>query len=246
MQASNIPTKFQKIWGASAGGSYIRTIPVASQIGITNGAASFTDGFPPYCFYPVSAGGVPPFGQDFNGILQALSAWNQWAQAGAPLAYDATFQSEIGGYPKGAILLSATTAGLYWESTVDNNASNPDAGGAGWVRAYALMSQSTLSASGEKRWVDPNSPSGLFIIKWGAVDTGYGIGITFPTPFPTNALSVTISESAAGPSTWAEGLPTLHATSSLTATGFQHWTLSWNGTGWVNAANSGNYLAIGY
>jgi hypothetical protein len=140
MEASGIPTKFPIPWGNSAGGSYIRAIPEASQIGITNGAASLTDGFPPNCFIPVASGGAPPFGQDFNGILQQITQWLQWAQAGAPITYDATFQSEIGGYPQGAVVASATTAQLWWLSTADNNTTNPDTGGAGWTAAFAKAS----------------------------------------------------------------------------------------------------------
>ena len=35
-------------------------IPVPSQIGITPGAASFTDGFPPLTATPIGSGGIPP------------------------------------------------------------------------------------------------------------------------------------------------------------------------------------------
>ena len=134
MQASQIPSKFQIPWASSAGSSYIRTIPQASQISIQNGAASLTDGFPPNTFIPPAAGGVGPFGQDMNGILKQITQWNQWQQAGGSISYDATFQSSIGGYPKNSIILSATTNNLYWLSTVDNNITNPDTGGAGWTK----------------------------------------------------------------------------------------------------------------
>ncbi|KAA1174648.1 hypothetical protein FP026_29625, partial [Rhizobium tropici] len=73
MKASDIPVKFPIPFAASAGGGYIRAIPQASQIGITNGAASLTDGFPPLTFLPVGAGGTPPWGQDFNGILNEIT-----------------------------------------------------------------------------------------------------------------------------------------------------------------------------
>jgi len=55
--------------------------PQASQIGITNCAASLTDGFPPLTFVPVAQGGCPPFGSDFNGILRQITQWSQWMQA---------------------------------------------------------------------------------------------------------------------------------------------------------------------
>lgn len=138
MDASDIPAKFNIPWASSAGGSYITSpIPEASQIGITNGAASLTDGFPPLNFQPVESGGVPPFGADSNGILKEITLWNQWQQAGGVVPYDGTFQTAIGGYPKGAIVASGTVAGLLWQSTTDDNATDPDTGGAGWVALLA-------------------------------------------------------------------------------------------------------------
>lgn len=135
MLSSGIPAKFPIIWGASA--AYINAIPTTSQIGINNGFASLPDGFVPLNQTPVAAGGVPPRIQDLNGILNELSAWSQWYQAGGPLPYDSTFQSAVGGYPGGAVVGSVTTAGTYWRSTADNNTTNPDTGGAGWVNFFA-------------------------------------------------------------------------------------------------------------
>lgn len=132
MLASEIPTKFPLAFGADAGPSYIRVIPTASQIGVQPGAASLTDGFPPLTFTPDGGGGVPPFGQDFNGLLNQITAWTQWQNAGGPIAYDAGFSTSIGGYPQGAVL-AAATLGSFWLSTADNNTSDPDTGGANWV-----------------------------------------------------------------------------------------------------------------
>lgn len=133
MQDSQTPTKIQLPWGASAGGSYIRTVPVPSQIGSQNGAASFTDGFPPNCFIPLATGGAGPFGSDMNGVLNQITGATRWSQAGGPYFYDSVFSTAIGGYPKGAMLANAATAGLFWISTVENNTSNPDAAGANWL-----------------------------------------------------------------------------------------------------------------
>lgn len=126
MQLASIPTRFQKAWAVSAAGAYIRTVPVPSQIGIQDGAASFTDGFVPDNFTAVVAGGVPPFGQDFNGLLNVMTSWQQWGQAGGPVAYDSVFATAIGGYPQGAVLASAVVIGAQWVSTVDNNLTDPD------------------------------------------------------------------------------------------------------------------------
>jgi hypothetical protein len=134
MDSSAIPPKFPIVWGNSAGSAYIRSIPEASQIGVMNCAASLTDGFPPLTFTPSSAGGCPPFGQDFNGILKQVTQWSQWVQAGGPVFYDSSFATSIGGYPKGTILSSTIVPGYRWLSTVENNTTDPDAGGAGWVQ----------------------------------------------------------------------------------------------------------------
>lgn len=140
MQSSDIPSKFLIPFANSAGAGYIRTIPLASQIGVTDGAASLTDGFPPLNFLAVGAGGVPPFGQDFNGLLKQITQWSRWQGAGGLVTWDSALSTAIGGYPKGA-LVASTTAGHVWLCTVENNTTNPDAGGAGWVDLAAQTAQ---------------------------------------------------------------------------------------------------------
>lgn len=130
--AADVPSKFNIPWGNSAGASYLRVIPQASQIGIQNCAASLTDGFPPLTFVPASAGGCPPFGADMNGILKQITQWARWQALGTIPPWDTAFSTAVGGYPKGALIPSATTANQYWYNTIDNNLSNPDAAGAGW------------------------------------------------------------------------------------------------------------------
>lgn len=129
MQLSNAPSKLVLPF-ANAGQK--NTIPVPSQISSTPGAASYTDGFPPLTMEAVSAGGVPPSGLDFNGLLFAMSATDVWDNAGGGYLYDSAFAATIGGYPQGARVLQASGLG-YWLSIVDNNTSNPDTGGAGWM-----------------------------------------------------------------------------------------------------------------
>jgi hypothetical protein len=131
MQLSGIPTKFPVVWAAGLTSTYVRPVPV-TYTGAEVGAASFTLGFPAATFIPLASGGAPPDGRDTNGILQEITEWNQWQQAGGPIQYDSSFQASIGGYPQGAIVQSITTFGKSWLSTVDNNTTNPDTGGAGW------------------------------------------------------------------------------------------------------------------
>src|SRR6266702_798858 len=133
MLLSSSPTKIPLPFASSASTLYTNPVPTQSQIGIKNGAASFYDGFPPLSFIPLSAGGAGPFGADFNGLLNQITSGLQWLQAGGAVAYDGTFQAAIGGYTSGAIVQSAVQQGVLWGSTVDNNLTNPDTAGAGWV-----------------------------------------------------------------------------------------------------------------
>jgi hypothetical protein len=130
------PELISEPFGSSAGGSFITNpIPVASQIGITDGAASFTDGFPPLTMTQLDAGGVPPFGQDMNGILYMITGNIAFISAGQESVWSSTQASAIGGYALGAILARADGSG-FWLCTTNNNSTNPDAGGAGWVPAF--------------------------------------------------------------------------------------------------------------
>lgn len=147
MLAADVPARFNIPFADAAGGAYIRPIPEASQIGIEDGAASLTDGFPPDTFTPVTAGGTPPFGQDFNGLLNQITQWNRWQSAGGPVTYNGSFSTAIGGYPAGATVMSATTVGLFWLSLVDNNTTNPDAGGANW-RAFSPGASGAYGVAG--------------------------------------------------------------------------------------------------
>jgi len=125
MLSSSAPSSVPTPWGSSAGIGYIRAIPTTSQIGINNGYASWPDGFVPLNMTPPSTGGVPPFGQDSNGILNFISAGLQWAQVGGKPVYSSSYSTTIGGYPNGAILQSSDGTG-FWRSIADNNTINPD------------------------------------------------------------------------------------------------------------------------
>lgn len=131
MQSSSYPKKLSIPFAASG---EKQDIPNTSQIGIEDGRASYPDGFPPLTRTPIAAGGVPPYGTDFNGILFDLSSSARWFAAGSYFKYDSAFSSSIGGYPKGAILINSTSDG-FWQNTSENNTTNPDTGGAGWIGA---------------------------------------------------------------------------------------------------------------
>lgn len=126
-------------------------IPNDSQIGVTAGRASYTDGFPPLTRTPLAAGGVPPFGTDFNGVLNDVTAAVRWSQAGAGYPFNTAFNTAIGGYPKGARIPNSTLDG-FWLNTTDGNSTNPEnttSALTGWVPSgvYGVTSITGLSGS---------------------------------------------------------------------------------------------------
>lgn len=260
MLTSDIPgNKFSIPFGNTAGGTYKQVpIPTASQIGVTNGAASLTDGFPPLNFQSVASGGVPPRGKDMNGILYEITGWNRWQQAGGPIQYDAGFSTAIGGYPAGAVLMS-NPAGVYWLSTVNNNTSNPDAAGAGWVHLMPVKAPDPTDDSDDTNFVTPaglaavladgipadaiintngSYPFAGIVIKWGRFSiTGpsANLSVSFVSAFDANCFSVQVS---GGNNTTAQDNQVSLVGSSITVNGFQARFVP---TGTV----TGTYFAIG-
>lgn len=128
MELAGIPNKVPVPF-ASADGAAVTPTPLSTS---TPGRASWSQGFTFLNMTPLASGGIPPFGQDMNGVLQGISAWAQWQGAGGPVGYDSAFQTTIGGYPKFALISAASGLG-WWLSQVDDNASDPDTGGPGWL-----------------------------------------------------------------------------------------------------------------
>lgn len=146
MQSTQTPTLVPLAFAANGTKN---AIPEASQIGITNGAASLNDGFPPLTMTPIAAGGVPPSGADMNGILFLATSSIRWLHAGGLYGFSSSFAGDtnVGGYPNGAELMSADLQGT-WISLNDNNTDNPDTGtGTKWVpgRAYGITAISGLT-----------------------------------------------------------------------------------------------------
>src|SRR5208337_586304 len=172
MQLANIPTLFPIAWGANASGGYIRAVPLPSQVSVNPLNASFNDGWPAQTF---QLGGAPD-GRDANGVINMITLWNQWEQAGGAHYYNASFSStgtyNIGGYPAGALINAAAINGGYWFSTVDNNTSNPDAGGANWL--FCQISQTALDA----RYMRPVPAFTFYVNGSTGTDTNTGTSAT--------------------------------------------------------------------
>lgn len=136
MGAPAVPPVIPIPW-ATNNAALRNTIPNTTT---TAGLASWDQGFPADTMQPVVAGGVPPFGQDANGVEYALSSHDYYVQAGETYPYQAAVSAAIGGYGQGCILGSATDPNVVWFNTVANNTTNPDAtdgSAAGWVSLWA-------------------------------------------------------------------------------------------------------------
>ena len=229
MLSTSFPGFFQIPFANAAGAGYIRSIPQASQVGITAGAASLTDGFPPLNFVdPATAGGIPPSGADMNGILYQISANIRWQQAGNFPVYNAAFSTGIGGYPKGAVLMNITATGM-WSNTVESNTSNPDAGGAGWV-AVGASSVPWTGVTGK-----PTTISGYGITDvntYAPTLTGTGASGTWP-----------ISVTGAASSNVLKAGDTM--TGALITTANEGMRLT-NSTGLITGYNTANTAITGY
>jgi len=177
MQYSSQPTKFPLAFAANGNK---RNIPENSQIGTNPGASSLTDGFPPACATPLAAGGIPPDILDINGILYEATAVSRWSNAGAGYTYDSAFATDtnVGGYPSGAQLLRSDGQG-YWLNTVDNNTSNPDTGGSGWVSGVTYGQASIALTSGATTTLTAPQAGYKAIILTGALTSG--ATVVFPS-----------------------------------------------------------------
>ena len=185
MKLSDVPYKFQYKWAQNAGGSFV-TNPIPAITATP--AASQSLGFPPETAEPTAAGGTPPNIAAFNGAYQYVTSWAQWLQAGLPIQYDATFQTNISGYPNTALVWSVTYPGVIWQSLVDDNTSDPDTAGANWHQYPAHGQQSSrISFS----FTVPAGVTRVFAEGWGA---GGGGGYTsgWLNVVPGQVLAVTV------------------------------------------------------
>ena len=211
MLAASIPAKFPVPWASSAAAGFTRAIPTTPTA--QAGAASLQLGFPPLTFTDVSAGGVFPFGEDENGILNQITAWSQWQNAGATVGYDSVFSTAIGGYPSGAILYAAA-GNAWWLSTADNNTSDPDTGGANWQ----LITDGLTYAGNPNSYVAGVSPVNGFLtnsILWDS--TNKLLWLCTTTGNAAGAVWTQITSSAAYGTFWC-GTSTGTANAQIVAT----------------------------
>lgn len=107
--------------------------PIPPTANPATGRAGFDQGFSAINMTAKEAGGIPPFGQDFNGIFYEVTNILRYMQAGGQPTFSSALATAIGGYPKGAMVLGDDGVSVY-TNIVDGNSSNPNSGGSGWAR----------------------------------------------------------------------------------------------------------------
>jgi hypothetical protein len=157
MLKANAPTKFTIPFATSS--TMRNAVPTTAPPTPTSPAlAAYNTGFPNVTMEAAGAGGVPPFGQDFNGLFYDSSKAELWLQAGFMYAYDATWatNSNVNGYPAQALLSRADGLGL-WFNVTDGNTTNPDAtGSSGWIAVRANAGMSTIAVAAGTTTPDPS------------------------------------------------------------------------------------------
>ncbi|HHR6573249.1 TPA: gp53-like domain-containing protein [Providencia alcalifaciens] len=98
-------------------------IPENYETSMDSNQATWDQGFSQITMLPVAAGGLPPKGQDFNGILNQISENIVYQSQGGRFKFSPEYAESIGGYPKGAILQSDDEKKEY-QSLIDNNKVN--------------------------------------------------------------------------------------------------------------------------
>lgn len=130
MRASDAPQIFGVPFGAQADPSTINAIPRTKP---DPGRASMNQGFPSETFLPLAAGGIPPFGEDMNGILNMLSRAAQAAELGLLRPFSASYAEAVGGYPAGATVAHPSISGRFLICTQDENRTDPSQSLTGWI-----------------------------------------------------------------------------------------------------------------
>ncbi|MEQ4659639.1 hypothetical protein AB7Z54_20945 [Providencia manganoxydans] len=132
--------------------------------------ATWDQGFGPITMIPVAAGGLPPKGQDFNGIFNQISESVVYLSMGGRFKFSADYAAAINGYPKGAILQSDDEKKEY-QSIIDNNKVNFNTA----TQAQINAAWKLFSTDDMLQQLAGKQPAGNYL-KLG----DYGIGGEFP------------------------------------------------------------------
>lgn len=174
--------------------------------------ASFTDGFPPVTMLPLTSGGVPPAGKDFNGLFFDITQHTVWVNAGGQYRYDSALVTATGGYAQGCVLQSNDGLSAY-VSLINNNThdfnSDPTAIGPYW----GLWSGNAANVLIDNHIT--SNTTATFFREYGLDTTSSAFNLTLPAS-PSDGYWLDIYDYAG---TWPLKSPTLVRNGSPTIMG---------------------------
>lgn len=133
-------------FASSATPDLVNEIPINVDPSDPENKASWSQGFSQITMTAQLAGGLPPFGQDFNGVLKSITENIQFMCGGGNYKFDAQWVSEVGGYAIDSIILTDDGLKAY-RSKVDTNTVNPNtATGATLTDNWELMFSAEAAA----------------------------------------------------------------------------------------------------
>lgn len=150
MQPELILTPF----GENANPGTINDIPESLNPSDPVQSASWQAGFPLVTMTPLSAGGIPPRGQDVNGALRAISRHSAFLGGGGQYKWSAEYVAAKGGYSIGDVIQANDGLNSY-VSLVNSNSvdfnSTPSSIGTSWSLysgRLLIQAQATEDAPG--------------------------------------------------------------------------------------------------
>lgn len=137
---STNPTFIQEPWAVNADPAFINAIPVTTA---TPGKASLDQGWPADTMQPVIAGGVPPTGQDMNGIFNLITQHTVFLQGGNLYTFSQDWVDAGNSYNLGNLVVSADGSTL-WMCNANGVTEDPDGTTSSrWVAAVNVNDTTT-------------------------------------------------------------------------------------------------------
>lgn len=151
------PDLILKPFGAEATAGTINVIPDERPSGSAPQLASWSLGFPLITMTYPGAGGLPPFGQDMNGVLNAISQHTVFLGGGGQYKWSSAYVMAFGGYSLGSIVQANDGLNSY-VSLINNNSDDfnsfPGVIGTSWALYSGMalqQSQATETVMGIAR-----------------------------------------------------------------------------------------------
>jgi hypothetical protein len=140
-------------FGKNATAGTIEPIPETAGPGDGPQKATWNYGFPQVTMTPLAAGGIPPQGQDVNGVLNAISEHTVFVGGGGQYKWSTEYVAETGGYSIGDVIQADDGLNSY-VSLVNTNTDNfntaPGSIGVSWdlYAGRKTQDQATEAVSG--------------------------------------------------------------------------------------------------